>query len=106
MSDRLADIKTIWTDKHAAIRTISPENVDWLILELEQLRDAYEHSGKTIEAYSERLTRAEAEIEKLQERCEAYKGQVRAGGDEIERLKAGVLKVVDESLPIGGMDDE
>jgi hypothetical protein len=29
-----------------------------------------------------------AEIERLRERCEAYKGQVRAGADEIERMRA------------------
>ncbi len=31
--------------------------------------------------------------ERLQERCEAYKGQVKAGADEIERLRTNSLKV-------------
>jgi len=30
----------------------------------------------------------EAEIERLRERCEAYKGQVEAGSHEIDRLRA------------------
>lgn len=30
------------------------------------------------------------EIERLTERCEAYKGQVKAGSDEIERLRASL----------------
>jgi predicted nucleic acid-binding Zn-ribbon protein len=33
-----------------------------------------------------------ANIERLQERCEAYKGQVKAGSAEIERLKAVIAR--------------
>ncbi len=34
------------------------------------------------------FSRAAEIIKRLKERCEAYKGQVRAGAAEIERLKA------------------
>lgn len=36
-------------------------------------------------------------IVKLRERCEAYKGQVKAGSDEIDRLKAALRVVMNAS---------
>lgn len=34
------------------------------------------------------------EIERLRERCEAYKGQVEAGSNEIERLRSGIHAII------------
>ncbi len=45
-----------------------------------------------------------AEIERLRERCEAYKGQVEAGAHEIERLRAA-LEVAYNGLLNGHLND-
>jgi len=37
----------------------------------------------------------QAEIERLRERCEAYKGQVEAGSHEIERLRSELGTALD-----------
>jgi len=41
----------------------------------------------SIHCMRSQLTEASTEIERLTERCAAYKGQVEAGAAEIERLK-------------------
>ena len=38
---------------------------------------------------------AAAEIERLEERCEGYKGQVKWGSDEIERQRAEIARLND-----------
>ncbi len=43
-----------------------------------------------VKSFASRAELLEAEIERLRERCEAYKGQVKAGAAEIERLRAAL----------------
>jgi predicted RNase H-like nuclease (RuvC/YqgF family) len=45
------------------------------------------------------LQAAEARVEKLEERCSAYKGQVEAGASEIERLRARVEELEGALIP-------
>jgi hypothetical protein len=42
------------------------------------------------------------EIERLRERCEAYKGQVFAGSQEIERLTTALREIAGHEPLIGG----
>ncbi len=44
------------------------------------------------EAWAE-IARQGADLERLRERCEAYKGQVKAGAAEIERLRAALTQI-------------
>lgn len=52
-----------------------------------------------VSMYDHALDSANEEIERLRERCQAYKGQVEAGADKIERLRAVLLQV---PCPAGG----
>lgn len=66
--------------------------IDWLIAKVGRLQDAYEHSGETIEAYSESLTKAEAEIEQLQKEIRSdlkpiYGGNLKVTGIVHERKR-------------------
>jgi len=54
--------------------------------------------SEELTAYGTLLDAAATEIERLRERCEAYKGQVEAGSHMIERLRAIVSRMQD--LPL------
>lgn len=57
---------------------------------VEQLQDSADSCEFTTR--SRLLREAAAEIERLRERCEAYKQQVWAGSNEIERLRAAIRR--------------
>jgi len=71
--------------------------------EIERLKADCARHERNSDLQMERAIRAEAEIErlreeveKLRERCEAYKGQVWAGSQEIERLRAVLKECADD----------
>jgi len=83
MTDDLVERATTAINRYIAMRTAQP---------LKGLDDTIHaiHTGTEYEAeltFSDIVTMS-AKIERLTERCEAYKGQVKAGQDEIERIKA------------------
>lgn len=62
------------------------------------------YQNETAKAWTKLTESQEEEIAKLHERCEAYKGQVKSGEMEIERLKADRKELQDvyNALGIGG----
>lgn len=47
-----------------------------------------------------------AENDRLRERCEAYKGQVWAGSQEIERLRTALLRIIAADTHLQGVTAE
>ena len=62
MTDRLADIKILWAKGSPVKSTIYPENVDWLIAEVDRLRTLELEREKNLH----RITELGQEIEILQ----------------------------------------
>ncbi len=62
--DRLTEIRD-WLENHEPHPPFVRKALHYLFDEVERLQDAYEHSGETIETYSEALTKAETKIEQL-----------------------------------------
>jgi predicted nucleic acid-binding Zn-ribbon protein len=51
----------------------------------------------------EEIERLAAEVERLQERCEGYKGQVKAGAEEIEQLRKYKRMAMEDIMTLGQM---
>ena len=51
--------------------------------------------GKRLRSAALENARLREEVEMLRERCEAYKGQVWAGSQEIERLRVALNEIVE-----------